>query len=134
MTEAAKTPKTMISDDKKWFKNGPKPRYLCLPMNAVQDRRLKLESLKVLMALALHADNDGKCRPGRACLAELTGLHPVNVSKATSKLVQLGWLTKHQRKGKSSIYFVKTPDDLNKEPEPLELDTFFDGNGFDADE
>lgn len=138
MTEEAKIPQTTTSKSKKWFRQRPKARFVCLPIDAVKDRRLKLESLKVLLALALHADKDGKCFPGRTLLAELTGIHPVNVSKATRSLVKLGWLTKAQRNGKSSIYCLKAPGNLSTETEVEEeddIDAYIrtcSENGFDA--
>lgn len=112
MTEA-KTPQTTEANEttetKSWFKNGATGQYLCLPSEAVRDRNLKFESLKVLMAIAKHADPDGKCFPSRGLLAEQTGMHPVNVSKATRRLVELGWLTKQRRNGRSSIYYLRIP-------------------------
>lgn len=109
MTKPASTSPTTSTADKKWFKKGVEGKYLCLPIDAVLDRNLKFETLKVLMALAKHANEDGKCFPGRALLAELTGMHPVNVSKATRRLVELGWLTKQRRNGQSSVYYLRAP-------------------------
>jgi hypothetical protein len=131
MTETeAKTPQT--TEVKSWFKNGARGQYLCLPINAVLDRNLKFESLKVLMAIAKHADPDGKCFPSRGLLAEQTGMHPVNVSKATRRLVELGWLTKQRRNGRSSVYYLKTPDSLTTEPDFQDLDAFLRAHGIDA--
>ena len=61
------------------------------------------------MALALHADTDGMCFPGRDTIAILTGIHPSNISKATKALEELGWLTKEHRKGRSVTYRLRNP-------------------------
>lgn len=116
----------------KWFQDGPQGRFLCLPILAVKDRRLKLESIRVLMALAMHADVSGRCFPSRRLLSELTGIHPTNVSKATSALVKFGWLSKRQRTGRSAVYHLKTPDSLTTEPDFQDLDAFLRAHGIDT--
>lgn len=108
MTKPANTSQT-TTDDKSWFKKGTEGKYICLPVDAVLDRNLKFEAIKVLIALAKYADKDGRSFPGRTLLAEMTGIHPVNVSKCTRKLVDLGWLTKERRNGRSSIYYLRVP-------------------------
>jgi DNA replication protein DnaD len=134
MTKPAKSPQTTAAEDKSWFKKGKEGKYLSLPFDAVLDRNLKFESLKVLMAIAKHADTDGRCFPSRGLLAELTGMHPVNVSKATRKLVELGWLTMERRNGRSSIFYLRVPgsppitkqnptDSRNAQPQGDRFDT-----------
>jgi len=133
MTKPAK-PQTTTTDDKSWFKKGKAGKYLCLPAEAVLDRNLKFESLKVLMAIAKHADPAGRCFPSRGSLAESTGIHPVNVSKATRKLVELGWLTKKRRNGRSSIYYLRVPgSQVTKQVPSDERNATQQGNGFDPD-
>lgn len=134
MTKPAKTSQTTTAEDKKWYKNGEKGKFICLPFEAILDRNLKFESLKVLMALAKHADEDGKCFPGRALLAQLTGIHPVNVSKSTSKLVELGWLIKQRRNGRSSIYCLGIPGSaITKQNQSDDRNATQQGNGFDTE-
>lgn len=94
----------------RWYWQREGDRYLSLPMSALTDRRIKHEALRVLMALALHADTtSGICFPGRDTIAKLTGIHPSNVSKASKVLEELGWLTKEHRKGRSVTYRLKNP-------------------------
>lgn len=134
MTKPAKTPQT-TTDAKSWFKKGKEGKYLCLPFDAVLDRNLKFESLKVLMAIAKHADTDGRCFPSRGLLAKLTGIHPVNVSKCSRKLVELGWLTKERRNGRSSVYYLKVPGSQVTNQLPSDdHNATQQGNGFDIDQ
>lgn len=100
----------IASTKPRWYWQREGDRYLSLPMSALTDRRIKHEALRVLMALALHADTtNGTCFPGRDTIAKLTGIHPSNVSKATKTLEELGWLTKEHRKGRSVNYRLKDP-------------------------
>lgn len=132
MTVLAKTPQATATKVKSWFKFGTKGQFICLPADAILDRRLKFEALKVLMALAKHADTNGQCYPGRKLLAEMTGIHPVNVSKATRILVELGWLTKQRRNARSSIYHLSVPGSKATKQVPSDdSSTTQPGNGFD---
>ena len=134
MTTLPHEPDPTAVAKKRWFRQPSSKRYLCLPMAAVTDRRLKHESLKVLLALALHADPNGKCHPSRGLLSKLTGIHPVNVSKATRTLEGLGWLRKEPRKGRSSEYFLRMPSSLVADQSPTDdLDAFLTANGHDPD-
>jgi hypothetical protein len=86
-----------------WFLCGS-GKYAMLPLRVLEDTRIKYEALRVLIALAKHADpKDGTCHPDRGKLAEVARLHPVNVSKATSLLIKHGWLRK-SRQGSSTSY------------------------------
>jgi len=135
MTKSANTPQT-TNDDKKWYKNGKEGTYICVPIDTVLDRNLKFEPLKVLLALAKHADKNGMCWPGRSWLAEMTGIHPVNVSKATRTLAELGWLTKQRRNGRSSIYYLMVPGSspITKQNQWNDGNATQQGNGFDIDQ
>lgn len=135
MTKPAKTPQTTTTEGKSWFKKGKEGKYLSLPFDAILDRNLKFESLKVLMALAKHADTDGRCFPSRGLLAELTGMHPVNVSKSTRKLVELGWLAKQRRIGRSSIYYLRVPGSppVTRQNQWDGCSDTQQGNGFDTE-
>ena len=73
----------------------------------LSDKRLGKRELKVLIAIAAHKDQDtNECWPSRSRLSELTGILEVNISTSTSKLVELGYLKKKVRKGRSNIYQV----------------------------
>ena len=60
-------------------------------------------------ALAAHADHDGHCWPGRERLANLTGLNPSRVSKATTGLERKGFLRKEGAPGFRVDYWLLTP-------------------------
>ena len=83
-----------------------------VPIQVIQDSRLTLEQLRVLIALLSFGSKDGgSVWPKRALIAERTGMHPANISAATSALVKLGWLEKVGRGGfsKSACYTLKLP-------------------------
>jgi hypothetical protein len=83
-----------------------------VPIQVIQDSRLTLEQLRVLIALLSFGSKDGgSVWPKRALIAERTGMHPTNISAATSALVKLGWLEKVGRGGfsKSACYTLKMP-------------------------
>ncbi len=83
-----------------------------VPIQVIQDSRLTLEQLRVLIALLSFGSKDGgSVWPKRALIAERTGMHPANISAATSALVKLGWLEKVGRGGfsKSACYTLKPP-------------------------
>ena len=83
----------------------------------LRNKRLGKRELKVLIAIAAHKDHDtNECWPSRTRLSELTGILEVNISTSTSKLVELVYLKKKIRKGRSNIYQVLQPqDDLKRE-------------------
>ena len=77
----------------------------------LSDNRLGKRELKVLIAIAAHKDQDtNECWPSRSRLSVLTGILEVNISTSTSKLVELGYLKKKVRKGRSIIYQVLQPE------------------------
>ena len=83
-----------------------------VPIQVIQDSRLTLEQLRVLIALLSFGNkNGGSVWPKRALIAERTGMHPANISAATSALVKLGWLEKVGKGGfsKSTRYTLKMP-------------------------
>ena len=86
-------------------------------------KRLGKRELKVLIAIAAHKDHDtNECWPSRTRLSELTGILEVNISTSTSKLVELGYLKKKIRKGRSNIYQVLQPeDDLKQVSKPKQV-------------
>ena len=59
------------------------------------DKRLGIRELKVYIVLAGHADQKTRiCWPSRKRISDLTGIHPSNVSVATRKLEECGYLEK----------------------------------------
>ena len=81
-----------------------------VPIQVIQDSRLTLEQLRVLIALLSFGNkHGGSVWPKRALIAERTGMHPANISAATSALVKLGWIEKVGKGGfsKSVCYTIK---------------------------
>lgn len=95
-----------------WHKAGKSGGFICIPLEVLDDRNLKHEALRVLLAIAKHADKTWECFPGRELLSEMTGIHPTNVSNATSKLAKQGWLTKIYGKRRSVTYRLSFPEKL----------------------
>ena len=86
--------------------------FSVVPLEVVQDRRLTLEQTRVLIALfSFRNKATNTVWPSRAAIAERTGMHPANISAATSALVKLGWLEKVGKGGfsKSACYTLKLP-------------------------
>ena len=89
-----------------------------LPIEANLDKRLHLEHLRVLIALfSFRGKNTNTVWPSREAIAKRTGMHIVNISKATSALVEFGWLTKNGNGGcsKATRYTITVPEHLIEE-------------------
>lgn len=71
------------------------------------------KAFRVLSALALHANEKGKCWPSRDTIAKLAGCSVQTVSAKTKLLKELGIITTHQRRRQSAIYFVNRTDPSN---------------------
>lgn len=99
--------------------------FALVPVEVLADRRLTLEQMRVLVALlSFRARNTDLVWPGRDALGERAGgIHPANVSKATSALVELGWLEKDGNGGRSQscCYRIIVPnlEKLSTKPETL---------------
>lgn len=77
------------------------------------DKRLTLEQTRVLIALfSFRNKATNTVWPSRASIAERTGMHPSNISSATTALVALGWLTKEGVGGfsKATRYTINVPE------------------------
>jgi DNA-binding MarR family transcriptional regulator len=100
----------MASVDK-WYspKISDKEKYACIPQYALLDDRLTHEQLKVLLALSCYADQGGACYPKRRRIANLTNISEAHVSRATTKLVEYGWLRKRQTP-RTCRYWLMVPD------------------------
>lgn len=84
-----------------------------VPIEVIQDRRLTLEQIRVLVALLSFRNKVGDTVwPSRAAIAERTGMHPANISSATTALVALGWLEKDGKGGhsKATRYTIKAQE------------------------
>ncbi|WP_426994471.1 helix-turn-helix domain-containing protein [Methylomonas sp. CM2] len=69
--------------------------FAIVPLEAVKDKRMTLETLRVLITLlSFRAKNTDLVWPKRSQMAERCGMHESNISKATRRLVELGWLEK----------------------------------------
>lgn len=88
-------------------------QFAVVPLEVVQDRRLTLEQTRVLVALFSFRNKvTNTVWPSRAAIAERTGMHPSNISSATTALVNLGWLMKEGTGGhsKATRYTLCVPD------------------------
>lgn len=88
-------------------------QFAVVPLEVIQDRRLTLEQTRVLVALFSFRNKvTNTVWPSRALIAERTGMHPSNISSATSALVGLGWLLKEGAGGfsKATRYTLCVPD------------------------
>jgi hypothetical protein len=76
-------------------------RFAVVPVNVIQDSRLTLEQLRVLVALLSFANNESDVVwPKRDALAKRTGgMHPANISAATAALERFGWVEKEGKGG-----------------------------------
>lgn len=87
--------------------------FALVPIEVVADKRLTLEQTRVLIALfSFRGKNTDTVWPSRNAIAERTGMHPSNISTATSMLVSLGWLRKDGIGGRSKAtrYTITVPD------------------------
>lgn len=82
------------------------------------DKRLTLEQTRVLIALfSLRNKVTNTVWPSRASIAARTGMHPSNISSATTALVALGWVTKEGAGGhsKATRYTLNVPEFFDDE-------------------
>lgn len=87
-------------------------QFSLVPIEVIQDKRLTLEQTRVLIALFSFRNKvTDTVWPSRAAIAERTGMHPSNISAATTALVSLGWLDKIGSGGhsKASRYTLRAP-------------------------
>lgn len=87
--------------------------YSIVPVEAIRDRRLSLEQLRVLIALlSFRSKSANLVWPSRAQIAERCGIHIANISSATSALERFGWLEKEGKGGhsKATRYTLVVPD------------------------
>lgn len=86
------------------------------PAEVTMDNRLTLETMRVLVALFSFRNKvTGLAWPSREELSVRCGnMHPSNISDATAKLVELGWLVKEGKGGfsKSTRYTITVPEEV----------------------
>jgi len=87
--------------------------FAIVPVEVVMDTRLTLEAMRVLVTLySFRNKNTGLAFPSREALSKRCGMHPSNISNATTKLVDLGWLIKSGSGGhsKATRYNIQIPE------------------------
>lgn len=87
--------------------------FAIVPSEVVMDTRLTLETMRVLVALySFRNKNTGLAFPSRESISERCGMHPSNISEATTKLVDLGWIIKDGIGGhsKATRYTITIPE------------------------
>lgn len=85
-----------------------------MPVAIARDKRVTLEQLRVAVCIASFRGNDDEVNPRRAALAERCGVHPANISAATTALERFGWLKKEGKGGhsKATRYVLTVPDSV----------------------
>lgn len=86
--------------------------FAIVPVEVVMDTRLTLETMRVLVTLFSFRNKvTGLTFPSRESISERCGMHPSNISEATTKLVELGWLSKDGKGGYSKVtrYTITIP-------------------------
>src|SRR5688500_8769533 len=87
--------------------------FAIVPVEVMMDNRLTLETMRVLVTLFSFRNKiTGLAFPSREAIAGRCGMHPSNISAATTKLVELGWLVKDGMGGysKATKYTICIPD------------------------
>ena len=87
--------------------------FSLVPIEVVRDKRLTLEQMRVLIALfSFRSKATNTIWPSRQAISKRCGVHPSNVSAATTALERLGWLRKDGNGGRSkaSSYTLCVPD------------------------
>ena len=84
------------------------PIWGIVPLNLLHEKSLTLHMLRVYIALMSFQGNNEHCWPKREAIAERANLDVGYVSKAITKLVEIGWLqkTSRQNESKSNVYQV----------------------------
>jgi hypothetical protein len=82
-------------------KNG---QFACIPASAAGARDLGAQDFRVLVALAAHADSEGRAYPSLARIASLTGVARKNVPRSIARLEKAGLLRHRQRKSETSAW------------------------------
>lgn len=92
-------------------------KHIEIPFEVVADSRLTLETMRVLLVLFSFLDDEtGTAIAGREDISKYCGMHPSNISEATTKLVELGWLVKKGNGGGSQYirYSINIPNAVSE--------------------
>lgn len=87
--------------------------FAIVPTEVMMDTRLTLEAMRVLVTLFSFRNKlTGLAFPSREAISGRCGMHPSNISAATTKLVELGWLVKDGAGGysKATKYTITIPE------------------------
>ena len=87
--------------------------FAIMPIEALADKRLTLEQLRVLGALfSFRGKDTNTVWPSRQAIADRIGMNVCNISTATSALERMGWLRKEGKGGygKATRYTISVPD------------------------
>lgn len=90
-----------------------RPIFSIVPIEAWQDKRLRLESLRVLgVLLSFRGKDTNTIWPSRQAIADRCGMPLAKISEATSDLERLGWVKKEGRGGysKATRYTITVPE------------------------
>jgi hypothetical protein len=79
-------------------------QFARIPSRAAGARDLGAQDFRVLVALAAHADGEGRAYPSLARIASLTGVARKNVPRSIARLEKAGLLRHQQRKGETSAW------------------------------
>ena len=92
----------------------PKNRYALVDLGWLQDPRLSLDTLRVLVVLSSHADQDsGACFPLKATIAREAGMKdPAQVRRALKKLEDMHAVARELRPRTSTRYWVQPAPDI----------------------
>jgi hypothetical protein len=79
-------------------------QFACIPARAASIRGLGAYDLRVLIAIALHADGEGRAYPSLALIASRAGIARHNVSRSIVRLEKAGLFRHHRRKGETGVW------------------------------
>ena len=77
-------------------------RYCILPARICYDRKLRITTLRVLMAICIHTNGHGIAWMSRTTLGHIVGRTPTTISRHTRRLIEHGYI----RKLKSKPYSI----------------------------
>lgn len=99
-------------------------RFGQVPLPIIADSRLTEIDKTVYSALAAHRNaKHGKAWPKRQTIAKIVGCHPDSVSRSTTKLVECGYLTKTDGRGRGCTTFYRFPLEDQRQAQRREAQT-----------
>lgn len=85
-------------------------RFGQVPLAVLSDSRLSETDKTVYAVLAAHRNaKHGKAWPKRKTIGRIAGIHPDSVSRSTARLVECGYLTKTDGRGRGCTTFYRFP-------------------------